>query len=122
MFSVDPILDLISRRLDACALRQGVYAANIANANTPGYHPLEVDFETQLDRSSSSMAGAPFAQRAAMMQMIEPRVVPAAADSVELDQQMALMTKNALQYQSLIGGFERSIGLLRLAVLEGREG
>jgi flagellar basal-body rod protein FlgB len=121
MFSVDPVLDLLSHRLDACALRQAVYAANIANANTPGYHPLEVSFENELADAAQFSKGAPFSAQAALLQMTQPRVVAASADSVELDQQMVLMTKNAVQYQTLLNAFEKSMSLLRLAALEGRE-
>lgn len=122
MFSIDPTLALLSRGLDACALRQGVYAANIANANTPGYQPLEVSFETELQNAARLTDGSRWEQQAEFLRTIEPTIVPSSADMVQLDQQLGLMTKNAVRYQQLLGAFERSIGLLRLAVLEGREG
>jgi flagellar basal-body rod protein FlgB len=122
MFSIDPTLELLSRGLDACALRQGVYAANIANVDTPGYRPLEVEFETELANAARATSGESWAKEAEFLRTIEPSIVPAAADSVQLDQQMGLMAKNAIHYQQLLGAFERSMSLLRLAVLEGREG
>lgn len=122
MFTIDPTLELLSRGLDACALRQAVYAANIANVDTPGYRPLEVEFETELHNAAQAASAEPWAKQAELLRTIEPSVVPAAADSVQLDQQMGLMAKNAIHYQQLLGAFDRSLGLLRLAVLEGREG
>ncbi|HWW20759.1 MAG TPA: flagellar basal body protein [Steroidobacteraceae bacterium] len=122
MFSIDPVLELLSRSLDACTLRQGVYAANIANADTVGYRPLEVSFEESLRSAAQLSQSAPSAQQMDVLRQIEPSIVPAAADTVQLDQQLALMDKNAIRYQMLVGGFERSISLLRMAVLEGREG
>ncbi len=121
MFSVEPVWQLLSQRLDACALRQAVYSANIANANVPDYVPLEVDFESQLQSVSGLLQGeAP--GESDVIESLHPSVVASSQDTVELDQQLALMSKNALQYQSLLGAFERSMGLLRMAVQEGKEG
>ena len=122
MFTIDPTLDMLSRGLDACALRQAVYASNIANSETPGYQPLEVEFEKQLQQAAELTSGSSWARQAEILRGIEPTIVASTADSVKLDQQMGLMAKNAVHYQQLLGAFERSISLLRLATLEGREG
>jgi flagellar basal-body rod protein FlgB len=122
MFSIDPTLELLGRNLDACALRQAVYAANIANADTPGYQALEVNFETELQKAAQLTAGGEWADQAQFLRTIEPGVVPATVTTVHLDQQMALMAKNALHYEQLLGAFQRSMSLLRMAALEGREG
>jgi flagellar basal-body rod protein FlgB len=121
MFSVEPVWELLSRHLDACALRQAVYSANLANASVPGYQPLEVNFESQL-AAASHLRELPTAEQNEVLQSLHPQIVPAAAGPLEPDQQLALMSKNAVQYESLLGAFERSVGLLRLAVMEGKEG
>lgn len=122
MFSIDPTLALISRDLDACSLRQAVYASNVANVNTPGYRPLEVDFEATLRAAAQALNGAPIEAQSDVLDTIKPTVVPAAAASVELDQQVGLMAQNAIHYETLVNAFERSMGLLRLAIQEGRNG
>jgi flagellar basal-body rod protein FlgB len=121
MFSVEPVWQLLSQRLDACALRQAVYSANIANADVPGYEPLEVNFESQLQSVDNLFDASPAGQ-AELLESLRPTVVASTQDTVELDQQLAMMSKNALQYQALLGAFQHSVGLLRLAVLEGKEG
>lgn len=121
MFSVEPVWELLSRHLDACALRQGVYSANLANASVPGYQPLEVSFESQL-AAARDLRELPAAAQNDLLETLQPQIVPAATGPLEPDQQLALMSKNALQYESLLGAFERSVGLLRLAVMEGKEG
>lgn len=121
MFSVEPVWQLLSQRLDACALRQAVYSANIANVDVPGYEPLEVSFESQLQSAKSLFEASPAGQ-ADLLESLRPTVVASTQGTVELDQQLAMMSKNALQYQTLLGAFERSVGLLRLAVQEGKEG
>ncbi len=44
----DRTLDGLERALDARLLRQNVLAGNIANANTPGFMPKDVDFESAM--------------------------------------------------------------------------
>ncbi|HUS57329.1 MAG TPA: flagellar basal body rod protein FlgB [Planctomycetota bacterium] len=51
MLSNDVGFRIISKMLDGCALRHKVIAANLANAETPGYRRLEVRFEDQLARA-----------------------------------------------------------------------
>ncbi len=48
----DKTLATLERALDARLLRQNALAGNIANANTPGYTPKDIDFE-------AAMASAP---------------------------------------------------------------
>jgi flagellar basal-body rod protein FlgB len=50
--SNDPTIELISHALDAALMRQTAIANNVANANTPGYHSIEVNFEQQLHELS----------------------------------------------------------------------
>lgn len=100
-----PTIELLARAIDASALRQGVYAANVANAGVEGYRRMEVALDS---------AAAPDGAGAA------PTII--ATDSVvKLDEEMARMAKNSLRYEVLIGAFEKSLGTLRLAVREGRE-
>jgi flagellar basal-body rod protein FlgB len=122
MFQIDPTLALISRDLDACTLRQAVYATNVANVNTPGYQPLEVEFGSRLRAAAQALEGMPAAEQSAFLDTVQPSVVAARSGPVELDQQLALMSQNAIHYETLLGAFEKSIGLLRLAILEGKNG
>lgn len=122
MFSIDPTLQLISRDLDACTLRQAVYSANVANVDTPGYRPLEVQFETRLRAAAAAVSGEPLSEQTAVLDSVQPKIVPAPATSVELDQQLALMSENAIRYDTLLNAYEKSMSLLRLAILEGKNG
>lgn len=120
MFSIDPTLQLISRDLDACVLRQSVYSANLANVNTPGYQPLEVQFDTQLQAAAQAVRGEPAEDQAAALDSVRPLVVPASATAIEPDQQLATMTQNAIRYETLLNAYERSMSLLRLAILQDK--
>ena len=50
MLNADPVLALLSRALDAAALRQTVHATNVANVDTEGYRRLEVIYSAELQR------------------------------------------------------------------------
>jgi flagellar basal-body rod protein FlgB len=100
-----PTIELLARAIDASAVRQGVYASNVANAGVEGYRRMEVAVDS---------AAAPTGLGEA------PTIVP--TDSVvKLDEEMARMAKNSLRYEVLISAFEKSLGTLRLAVREGRD-
>ena len=102
-----PTLELLARAIDATALRQGVYASNIAKAGVADYRRMEVHA-----RAARRDTGRP---RPSHRRSSRPTAV------VKLDEEMARMAKNTLRYQMLLGAFERSMGTLRLAVREGRE-
>src|SRR5689334_12268405 len=118
MAGPDPIFALLARALDGAALRQAVHTANLANASVEGFRRLDVSFDTELERARAALdAGTPPEPDA----LTAPEIVQT-QESVRLDREMALMAKDAVQYQALLGAFDRSIGLLRMAVREGREG
>ena len=54
----DRTLDGLERALDARLLRQNVLAGNIANANTPGFMPKDVDFEAAMASARGGEPGA----------------------------------------------------------------
>jgi flagellar basal-body rod protein FlgB len=115
MLGTEPIFAELSRALDLVELRHSVHASNIANASTDGYQRMEV-----LANESVSPIAAELDAGAAQLPVGE--VVPSANATVRLDQEMAQMAQNALRFQQLIGAFERTTGLLRMAIHEGRGG
>ena len=116
MFEAAPIFSLLSHALDNAALRQAVHTTNIANAGVDGFHRLDLVFDTQLRALASS---ADEGAREPSWVGTQPRIV-ATNDAVRLDQEMALMAKDSVRYQALLGAFDRTTGLLRLAIHEGK--
>ena len=117
MSELNPISALLAHALDNAALRQAVHTSNIANSGVDGFRRLDVSFDAQLAR-----AGAEVGMDAASADSLMQARVVETNDSVRIDREMALMAKDAVQYQALLGAVDRSFGLLRLAVREGREG
>jgi flagellar basal-body rod protein FlgB len=108
MFSIDPVLQLLSRAIDLSALRHSVHAANIANANAEGYSRIEVAIDGAASAPGEAALG-------------EPRIVTVPGEVVRLDEEMAAMAQNAVRYQTLLGALEKSMSLLRSAARDGRE-
>jgi flagellar basal-body rod protein FlgB len=52
----DKTLTTLERSLDARLLRQNLLAGNLANVDTPGFVPRELDFEAAMARSQSQDA------------------------------------------------------------------
>lgn len=115
MLTATATFEVLADAIERSALRQAVYSANIANANVEGYRRMEVAFDAELDRARLAMSS----MDGARMPPATTRVV-ATTEGVKLDEEMALMARNALQYQVLLGAFDGQMGLLRLAIREGR--
>jgi len=110
------VFGVLSQALDVAALKQAVHTANIANAGVPGYHHLEVSFDAQVQRAADESDAADVQSDSGA------HVVRSADETVRLDKEMALMAKDAARYQTLLSAFDRTVGLLQMAIKEGREG
>jgi|SRR5450830_638975 len=115
----------LSLALDAASMRQQAIAANIANTNTPGYLPIRVNFEAQLEDARRALESNGQLDSQALAG-VTPRF-EADIDSgglspkVRLDVEMANMTQNAVQYQALLKGLAKHYAILSTAVNDGRK-
>ncbi|WP_050465670.1 flagellar basal body rod protein FlgB [Herbaspirillum autotrophicum] len=110
--------------LDAASLRQQVIAANIANANTIGYLPQHLSFGGQMEQvqaeirdAGSLSAGSLTALRPTLALSLDSQGLPA---KVRLDEEMAAMAQNTVQYQALIKGLNRHFSILATAASDGK--
>lgn len=109
--------------LDATVLRHQVIAHNIANASTPGYQPLQVDFESQLAWARRAWReGDPTEIAQAALASARPAVVPdpAGAAGVMLDVETMRLSQNSLHHQALLKALDKRGALYALAVGDGR--
>lgn len=99
--------------LDAYWLQQQVLATNIANQTTPGYKAQTVDFAAflgQLDETAHAAGGDLRSIDALRPQLLTTE------DDVQLDVQVAELTKNSLQYQAVLTALTRFEALNRAAI------
>ncbi len=107
--------EMISKTLDATALRHKVISQNIANVNTPGYRAREVSFEGMLKRSLQNNAGNlddadPLLQDTAGL---ESRID---GNNVDLDREIAELNKNSIMYETYTQLLATKISIMRSAI------
>ena len=117
----------VGRALDAASLRQDAIAANIANANTPGYRPVRVRFEEGLGALRSELETSGRLEAADLEGMhatLEPDPAAApgggAGSMVALDQEVANLASNSLHYQVLLRALNRQLSILGAAINDGK--
>jgi len=119
MLSTTPTTEFIARALDLSALRQSVYSSNIANAAVDGFHRMDVRFDRELERIALGVAQGTSGRE---VSAATPNATVVSTDSlVKLDEEVGLMARNALRYQTLLTAMQKGSALLRMAVREGRE-
>jgi flagellar basal-body rod protein FlgB len=121
---VDPIFQsgnyqIARKLLDAAALRQEAIAANIANAETPGYRRLDVstDFAEQLKASLRTGDTDRAAElKPKLIEDTHARTVRPDGNTVEIEHELLAMNKNAAEYEFLSEVLTRNIKQLKLAI------
>ena len=126
-----PILGMLRDTLSYLTQRQRLLADNVANANTPGYVPKDISesaFERALrDRAprdaarltvtserhlASPAGGARFHVRAEENPDSE---ITINGNAVVLEEQMTKVVDAQMRYETVVGLYETSLGLLRMA-------
>ncbi|GGY28813.1 flagellar basal body rod protein FlgB [Paludibacterium paludis] len=120
MSQLGQISGIVMTALDGLALRQQVIAENIANMNTPGYTPRAVDFEAALGRLRDGGASGFSRDDAASLFRVHEQ--DAAMSDAGLGGQVAMLADTVLKYQVLLKGVNRQLGLMQLAISEGKRG
>ncbi|ALN59975.1 flagellar basal body rod protein FlgB [Lysobacter enzymogenes] len=115
-----PVLEaIVSKALDGLHLREIATSHNVANASSPGFVPVRVSFEGQLQELAQATAAMAPPQRAAELSALQPRVA-ASADpaerSVKIDQEIAIASETSARYAMLIGMLNRSLQMQQLAI------
>lgn len=107
---------ILSKALDAVALRQQAIAQNIANVNTPGYRRLTVQFEADL-------AAALHGGDATRIGQVAPRVQQAAlaAGNQGTDADMARLAETVLHHHALVTVLDKRIAMIGTAISEGKK-
>ena len=109
----------LERAIQGASQRHGALANNLANAETPGYQRMDVDFHGVLGRALSAGAGA--------RERVEGSAFAAAADTsvgatradgstVDADREAAMLAENALDHQTAVQVARARIQMLRVAM------
>lgn len=131
-------MDLFTQRLDAqgrtlslLARRQQVLAANIANADTPGYQARDIDFASALAQAQSGQGGAHSTAMAATraghlaasvsredpsLKWRQPDQPSMDGNTVDLDRERANFADNSLRYEATLRFVNHDIKTMLAAI------
>ena len=105
--------------MDATVLRHQALAANIANAETPGYKRVDIapNFATQLqsalERGGTEAAGKVHAQ---LVEDIAAKAVRPDGNNVEIERELLALGKNSTEFNFLAQVVSNDIRSLRVAI------
>jgi flagellar basal-body rod protein FlgB len=123
---------LLETSMRVRAARHEVLSANIANADTPGYRPKDIDFAALMksaaaEKSEDATDGAAPKPLDIQAMVYEPEYPNDRhgeerldGNRVSIDRQMALMSENSLGYEASLTLLSRALANLRYAISEGR--
>ncbi len=129
-----PVLPILERALDGNWLRQQVIAGNIANVDTPHYKRWDVSFEKKLKEIGEASSTLPLSQTHPRHLGGKPRLEEAQpvfaqshqtswrndGNNVDIESEMAQQAVTLLKYDLLTRLVTDHLGMLRIAITEGR--
>jgi flagellar basal-body rod protein FlgB len=128
----DQTLSLLGRSLNVSLARQNALASNVANLDTPGFTPRDVDFADALRAAESrdamglektsdkhiDEAGAAAHRDVQLVERADTAPGPD-GNTVDLDAQMARVAENAIFYQANTRAVSKKLQLLKYVVNDG---
>jgi flagellar basal-body rod protein FlgB len=119
-----PILSMLRTRMEWHQERQQVLAENVANADTPGYRPLDLappNFQQELassvalDRTNpehiAGVGESPFAENHEPHYEVRP-----GGNAVNHEDEMMKVASNQMDFDAVADLYSRSLALIKLAV------
>jgi flagellar basal-body rod protein FlgB len=109
----------LERAIEGAGKRHEALAANLANANTPGYKRLEVEFHSAL---ASAMSRGDESKNALERLSFSPTqdksagVTRADGSTVDVDSESAMLAENALEQQAAVSVAHTRINILKAAM------
>jgi len=120
IFPSDGDYQLARKLLDMAALRQNAIAANIANAETPGYHRVDVsgNFAAQLKARCEAGGSVKAADQLqpSITEDTQARAVRPDGNNVEIEHELLAMNRNSVEYEYLTDVVSYNIKQLKMAI------
>ena len=130
----DKTTQALGASLNYRLLRHNVTAANIANAETPGYHAMKVDFEDALARAVDldgmnglttsdpehfAMGTAALGKERITVEENPEADVNPDGNTVNLDNEMVTMSENSTLYKAALSLINKKMAMLKYGITEG---
>jgi len=124
----DAIANALSRAMSLRLDRTHLIASNIANTNTPGFTPVDMDFQAALEqqmetgplaRTSEGHLLGSIEGAARPTYFYDPTGTPGLdGNSVSVDQEMARMSENTMLYDASSRALQKKLGMIRYAITD----
>jgi flagellar basal-body rod protein FlgB len=111
---LDGLSNRIERYLDVLSTRQRLVAANIANADTPGYQTRDLDFQSEFQHHLRGFSPA--------VREVSGLAIKNDGNNVSLDREARLLAENALRFNVASNLLRSQVRMVRTAIEEGRNG
>ena len=108
----------LERSISGASQRQDALAANIANAATPGYQRVDVDFHGALAAALGSSDARDAVAGTSFTTQVDDSVGARQADgnSIDIDAESAKLAANALDQETAVSVAKTRIAILRAAI------
>jgi flagellar basal-body rod protein FlgB len=126
------LFGLMSTRVHWLAQREAVLSQNVANADTPGYQPLDLkphSFKDLVRRRMQPdrlpplaasrplhMAGIPASAPDVRARKVEGFEIAPSGNAVVLDEQLRKLAETQLDFETITNLYRRQVGLLKTAL------
>lgn len=100
--------------MDLLSARQKLVVSNIANADTPGYHAKDIDFQSEF--RGALQGSAPNVVEA------EGLTVHNDGNNVDIDREARMLAENAIRFNVAANLVRGQLRTIRMAITEGRNG
>ena len=107
---LDRLAGQIERYMDLLSTRQKLVASNIANADTPGYHTQDIDFQTEFQ---NAISGTPNVMDVGGLPMKND------GNNVSLDRESRLLAENGLRFSIASNIVRNQLKAIRAAITGG---
>jgi flagellar basal-body rod protein FlgB len=112
-------LSMMSKLMDAAAVRTRVIAHNMANVNTPGFKRSEVNFEASLSEAIKKGDRALLEKLEPEVQVTEGGKAKPDGNNVYMEDEIADLVKTTILYNTLNRLIDGKISSLKLAIRGG---
>lgn len=106
-------IQVLSKSMSLRMEKHASIAANLANADTPGYRPKAVAFEERLQKAIESGNSSRINHVTSKTEIVDDRQPRLDGNSVSTDRQMAALTENTLKYTASADFLKRKIGMIK---------
>ena len=107
----------VEHYLDLVTFRHELISSNLANVDTPGYRPQDVDFEGEMRRAEQRLEGDPVSPH---VQEVKGLIERPDGNNVSLERETLALAQVQLQYRAGVELLRNEIHMVQSAINEGK--